>query len=79
MYNITATRIANDISKNYEVKEVYVKMLSQIGRPITDPLVVGIGIVGGRVDSGIEEIVRERIEKLGEIKDELLAGKISIF
>ncbi len=79
LYNITATRIANDISKNYEVKEVYVKMLSQIGRPITDPLVVGIGIVGGRVDSGIEEIVRERIEKLGEIKDELLAGKISIF
>lgn len=79
LYNITATRIADDIVKNYDVEEAYVKMLSQIGRPITDPLVVGIGIIGGKVDSGVEEIVRERLEKLGEIKDELLAGKINIF
>lgn len=79
LYNITATRIANDIVKTYDVEEAYVKMLSQIGRPITDPLVVGISIVGGNVDSGVEEIVKEHLEKIGKIKDEILAGKISVF
>ena len=79
LYNITAGRIANDVVKNYDVEEVYVKMLSQIGRPVVDPLSVGIGIVGGKVDSGVEEIIRENLEKLHEIKDDILAGRISVF
>lgn len=79
LYNIVATRIANDIVKNYEVDEAYVRMLSQIGKPITEPLIVGISIVNGDVDSGIEEIVKENIRKMEEIKDEILAGKISVF
>jgi len=54
-------------------------MLSQIGRPIKDPLVVGISIVGKTPDSGVEEIVREYIEKIDKIKDEILEGKISVF
>ncbi len=79
LYNIVATRIANDIAKNYDVEEVYVKMLSQIGRPITDPLMISIGIVDGSVDSGIEEIVTENIEKIGNIQNEILEGKITVF
>ncbi len=79
LYNITATRIAQDIVKNYDVEEVYVKMLSQIGKPVTDPLVVGISVVGGNIDSGVEEIVKQRLEKIAEIKDEILAGKITVF
>ncbi len=79
LYNITATRIAQDIVKSYDVEEAYVKMLSQIGKPVTDPLVVGISVVGGNIDSGVEEIVRQRLEKIAEIKDEILAGKITVF
>jgi len=79
LYNVTATRIAEDIVKNYEVEEAYVRMLSQIGRPVTDPIVVGISIVGGKIDSGVEEIVKERLEKISEIKDEVLAGKLKVF
>ena len=79
LYNITATRIANDVVKTYDVEEAYVKMLSQIGRPISDPLVVGISIVGGKVDSGVEEIVKEHLENIGKIKEEILAGKINVF
>jgi len=79
LYNITATRIAEDIAKNYEIDEAYVKMLSQIGRPVTDPIVVGISVVGGKIDSGVEEIVKERLEKISEIKDEVLAGKLKVF
>jgi len=54
-------------------------MLSQIGRPVTDPIVVGISVVGGKIDSGVEEIVKERLEKISEIKDEVLAGKLKVF
>jgi len=80
LYNITSTRIAERIVKEYDdVKEAYVKMLSQIGRSIKDPLVVGISIVGKTPDSGVEEIVREYIEKIDKIKDEILEGKISVF
>jgi len=79
LYNVTATRIAEDIVKNYEVEEAYVRMLSQIGKPVTDPIVVGISIVGGKIDSGVEEIVKERLEKISEIKDEVLAGKLKVF
>ncbi|HHF56158.1 MAG TPA: methionine adenosyltransferase [Thermoplasmatales archaeon] len=79
LYNVTATRIAEDIVKNYEVEEAYVRMLSQIGKPVTDPIVVGISIVGGKIDSGVEEVVKERLEKISEIKDEVLAGKLKVF
>jgi len=80
LYNITATRIAEAIVKEYEgVDEAYVKMLSQIGRPIKNPLIVGISIVGKLPDSGVEEIVKEQIERMDKIKDDILAGKISVF
>ena len=80
LYNITATRIAETIVKEYsEVEEAYVKMLSQIGRPIKNPLIVGISIVGKLPDSGVEEIVREHIDRIDKIKDDILAGKISVF
>ena len=79
LYNITAGRIAQAIVKNYGVEEVYVKMLSQIGRPVLDPLSVGISVIGGNVDSGVEEIVREYLEKIPQIKDDILAGRISVF
>lgn len=80
LYNITAQRIAEDIVKEYdEVEEAYVKMLSQIGRPVKDPLVVGISVVGKTPDSGIEEIVKQRLEAIDKIKDEILSGKITVF
>ncbi|MCD6512403.1 MAG: methionine adenosyltransferase [Thermoplasmata archaeon] len=80
LYNITASRIAEDIVREYDgVEEAYVKMLSQIGRPVKDPLVVGISVVGETPDSGVEEIVRQRLEAIDKIKDEILSGKITVF
>lgn len=43
IYNILANLIANDIAEQIEgVQEVYVRILSQIGKPIDEPLVASI-------------------------------------
>jgi S-adenosylmethionine synthetase len=79
LYNICSQRIAEEIAKNYGVDEVYVKMVSQIGKPVTEPQAVSILVVGGKLDSGVEEIVKSNMEKMLNIYTELLEGKINVF
>lgn len=79
LYNICSHRIAEEIARNYNIEEVYVKMVSQIGKPITEPQAVSIGIVGGKVDSGVEEIVKDHMEKMLNLHVDILEGKINVF
>ena len=83
LYNILAFRIAEDIYKLGVAKEVYVKILSQIGRPINEPKIVSISLITDKdyreYEQRIREIVQERLEKITEITKEIIDGKISVF
>jgi len=51
IYNLKAREIANKINENFEIEEVYVFLLSQIGKPINEPI-VGVRYIS---DSHINE------------------------
>ena len=85
IYNALCYRIADRIYGSVGgVKEVYVWLLSQIGRPINEPSVVSIQIVPEKtvevkdLFSQIDEIVSHEFEDLGAFCQELATGKIKL-
>ncbi|ABM79959.1 methionine adenosyltransferase [Hyperthermus butylicus] len=88
IYNVMALNIARRIYDNVSgIREVYVKLLSQIGRPINDPLIANIKVVsekpGEPLPSNalreIEAIVEEELDKYQELTKLFVEGKITIF
>ncbi len=84
LYNIVASKIANKIASINGVEEVYVKILSQIGRPINKPLIAHASVICDEsifnsVKYEAENIINEELDKIYLIKDDILSGKISLF
>jgi S-adenosylmethionine synthetase len=79
LYNIVSKHIAEKVH-DITQKEVYVKILAQIGKPITDPLMVNVEIAGENNKTGeIESIIREELSKITEIKERILDNGIDVF
>ncbi|MDI6826288.1 MAG: methionine adenosyltransferase [Candidatus Aenigmarchaeota archaeon] len=82
IYNLKAQEIANKINEIFRVKEVQVQLLSEIGRPISDPF-VGIKYISNENlrKSEVEEIVSEILSKEGfeDLIQKLLSGSIKVF
>ena len=77
--------IAKDIYANIPgVREVYVWMLSKIGRPIDQPIVAAVQIIPDSSESfdkirkEAERLVDYRLEDIEEFCMELACGKISV-
>ncbi len=86
IYNILANMIANRcVEEVGGIREIYVRILSQIGRPIDDPRVCSLQILPER-GTDFEEIKRRATrvaeEMLGEVRkitDLVIEGKIRTF
>ena len=76
-----ATRVMEDVSG---VKEIYVWLLSQIGKPINEPSVVSAQIIpeGGvelaSVSKQIDEVIAYEFEHLDKFCNDLAMGKITL-
>ncbi len=83
LYNVAAFRIAEKIVKEVEgVKEVEVELLSQIGRPITDPLVANVRFIGSvspNEEREIRAIVEEELRNIPKLTMEIVEGKVQLF
>ena len=86
IYNVLAKRIADKIAgKVYGIKEVYVEILSQIGRPITDPWIASIRVIGdfetlpSNIRSEIYSIVEEELDKAPALTEILLREETFVF
>ncbi|HID80336.1 MAG TPA: methionine adenosyltransferase [Ignisphaera sp.] len=85
IYNVLASKIAERIvSQVRGVKEVYVGLLSQIGRPINEPLIVDVKIVPESVLSldmknEAERIVEEELDRVTEITKLILEDRVMLF
>jgi len=85
IYNVLARLCANDISKIDGVREVYVKFLSQIGKPINQPLATYVSIITypsvsfNNIRYESESIIEEKLENIREITDLILNRKIEIY
>lgn len=86
IYNVLAKKIATKIAdKIDEVKEVYVEILSQIGRPITDPWVANVRVIGdsedlpANVKHEIYSIVEEELDRAPLLTELLLKEETFVF
>ncbi len=87
IYNLLSNLIAQDIVKETggNVKEVHVRILSQIGKPVDQPQVAslqllpadGVKLAGLRRDA--EAIANRWFESVDTIPQKLLTGKLNVF
>jgi S-adenosylmethionine synthetase len=87
IYNILGNVIANEIVQQTggDVKEVHVKILSQIGKPVDQPQVASIqllpaeGVRLAAVKGKAESIAQSAFDEIDTIPARLLTDKITVF
>jgi len=89
IYNILATNMARKIVEEGQgdIIEAQVKLLSQIGRPITDPWVNSISLIPAEnvefssIKKIAEEVSAEKLsqENIIDLRERLIAGKEQVF
>ncbi len=87
LYNVLAFRIAEDIANEAggDIREVHVRIVSQIGKPIDQPQVASIQVIparGVRVEKyrgDFESIADEWLANISRITMMLVNGEINVF
>ena len=86
IYNLLANLIANRIAEEVEgVREVYVRILSQIGKPIDDPKALSVQLIPKsgydiqKMESSVRSIAEEMLGRVGKITDMVIEGKVKTF
>ncbi|MBY9006193.1 MAG: methionine adenosyltransferase [Candidatus Lokiarchaeota archaeon] len=89
IYNLLSTNIAREIYKrgNGDIIEAHVKLLSQIGRPITDPWINSISLIPAdnvnfsSIEKLATEVSEEKLSKenIVSLRERLIAGKEQVF
>jgi len=84
---VLANKIAERIYGEVKgLREVYVYLLSQIGKPINEPLVANVELLTesgaeltGEVKSEVEGIVNEELENITALTDLVVKNKVTLF
>ncbi len=86
MYNLLSTQIAQEcVAKVDGIEEMYVRLLSQIGKPIDRPLVASIQVLPGSgvnlkdINDDLYEIVDNQLANITSITEKVIAGKLKTF
>ncbi len=82
IYSVLATDIANSISKDHpEIDDITITLLSQIGKPIDQPKVASVTIIGGdfeKLRTIVTKEIDSRLESITDITEKIVYGKIPI-
>jgi len=86
LYNIVAQQIAYALVRQLDdVAEAYCYLVSRIGSPIKEPMIVDIRIAlneGGSIeglDETIDEIVRSKLDDMEQVRTHLISGVLSVY
>jgi len=86
IYNLLSTMIACEcVEKVDGVEEMYIRLLSQIGKPIDFPLVASVqvlpkpGFALRDINSEIESIVNENLANVTCITEKVIQGELKTF
>ncbi len=83
IYSVLAFKIANEIADEVEADDISVSLLSQIGKPISDPKMAFVEIVGAKnyddAMSKAKYIVEKNFENINELTIDIVNGKYSIY
>jgi len=79
LYNILSNKIANEIAEA-GAEQVYVRIMSQIGKPIDQPLIASVQLIGDRsLEQKAREITDRWLEKVTDITQMCLDGVVCTF
>ena len=85
IYNLLTYQIARRIqTETHGVREVYVWLLSEIGRPINEPKIASVqltldpGTTLKEVTSGVQELVAAELSHIDKFSEELVHGRIPV-
>lgn len=83
IYSILAFKIADEISQEYpDLRDVSVSLLSQIGKPINEPKMAFIELVGDGVEtkkSKAKYIVEHNLENIEQLTKLIVEKKVGVF
>ncbi len=84
IYNVLARMIAEKIVQETEVEEAYVELISQIGRPINDPLIAHVGLVAkeevyNTARKYVEPILSEYLKNITKLQSEFIEERLQLF
>jgi S-adenosylmethionine synthetase len=86
IYNLLSTQIAREcVSEVDGIEELYVRLLSQIGKPIDLPLVASVQVLPAKgvslreINGEILEIVDSQLSNVTCITESVIAGKLRTF
>ena len=87
LYNLLSFDIADRIVRENagKVKEVWVRIVSQIGKPIDEPQAATAQIIPAKgsklasIKKDAEGIVDQELEKIYKLTDRIVAGKVRVF
>lgn len=86
LYNIVAQQIAYAlVNKLDEVSEAYCYLVSRIGSPIKQPMIIDIRVAladDSSVDAiqkRVDDIVRDKLDNMDNIKQKLIDGTLSVY
>jgi len=85
IYNILAHIIAREVAEIEGVKECYVKILSQIGRPINEPKILDIEVITEEgysvedIEPKAKDIAKKWLDRIPEVMERVIRGEIKTF
>lgn len=79
IYNVLAIQIAKKMHHELHTDYSEVRLLSQIGAPITEPLAVDIETTRSDADQQIVSLVEEQLEQLPSLTDQIIRGEVQLF
>ncbi len=85
LYNLLSIEIAQDVEEKTDVKEVFVRTLSQIGKPIDKPKVLNIRFLPEdnenieNIESTAESIADEHLDSISNLSERIIEGKLNVF
>ena len=86
IYNLLSTEIARSVVEAVDgIREVRIRLLSQIGKPIDEPhvadasLVTEEGIEVGDIEAAVEAIIDEELANVTDITERVIDGELTTF
>ena len=86
IYNLLSTQVAQECVKKVDgIEEMYIRLLSQIGKPIDQPLVASVQVLPGSgvklkdINDEIYGIVDDNLANVTSITEKVIAGKLKTF
>jgi S-adenosylmethionine synthetase len=86
IYNLLSTQMATDcVAKVEGIEEMYIRLLSQIGQPIDQPLVASVQVLPtagtkmGKIQGEIDGIIDHWLENVTDITEKVIRGELKTF